>query len=72
MARSRRFLPRFIWQSLIYLVIAYIAIVGTLFLFQSRIVYVPNTPSRELAATPQRAGLQYVSDVSTYRTDLGV
>jgi len=48
------------WNLLIFIAIAYAAIVTVLFLFQSRLVYFPNI-DRELSVTPQAYGLDFES-----------
>ena len=48
------------WNILIFVAIAYAAIVMMLFLFQSRLVYFPNI-DRELSITPQAYGLDFES-----------
>lgn len=40
---------------------AYVAVTALMFLFQSRLVHLPNIPSRELTATPARIGLDFQS-----------
>ena len=49
-----------LWNILIFVAIAYAAIVMVLFLFQSRLVYFPNI-GREFSATPQAYGLDFES-----------
>lgn len=41
--------------------VGYIVITSAVFLLQSRLVYLPNSPSRTLAATPAHIGLAYES-----------
>ncbi len=48
------------WNILIFVAIAYAAIVIALFMFQSRLVYFPNI-GRELTVTPQAYGLDFES-----------
>lgn len=48
------------WNILIFVAIAYVAIVIALFMFQSRLVYFPNI-GRELSATPLAYGLDFES-----------
>ena len=50
-----------IWQTVMFVAIAYTALTLVLFLLQSHLVYYPNTPSREVTATPDQAGLAYES-----------
>jgi alpha-beta hydrolase superfamily lysophospholipase len=49
---------RAIWSILGVIAIAYAALLAVVFLFQSRLVYLPSI-GRELAGTPRDAGLQY-------------
>ncbi|MSP97836.1 MAG: alpha/beta hydrolase [Betaproteobacteria bacterium] len=54
-----------LWNVLGSVAIAYAAMVALLFVFQSRLIYFPET-SREIAATPQAYGLAYTShDIRT-------
>ena len=55
------FWSHLIWRAALWVVIAYVAIVSIMFLLQSRLVYVPNSPSREVTATPDQIGLDYES-----------
>ena len=41
------------------LALAYVLIVVMSYLFQSRMIYIPDFPSRELVATPERLGMSY-------------
>lgn len=50
-----------IWSFLGLVLAAYLALGLFLFLFQSRLLYYPNLPSRAVVATPERAGLVYES-----------
>jgi fermentation-respiration switch protein FrsA (DUF1100 family) len=41
------------------LALGYVAIVVFIYFYQSRLLYLPGIPSRDLAATPERIGLRY-------------
>lgn len=41
------------------LAFAYVLMLVTVFLFQSRMIYIPEFPSRKLVATPERLGMSY-------------
>ena len=55
------FWSHLIWRAALLIVIAYVVITSIMFLLQSRLVYVPNSPSRDVAATPDQIGLAYES-----------
>lgn len=48
-----------IWSILLLVVGGYAAIVLFMFFFQSRLLFLPNLPSRDIIATPQSVGLAY-------------
>ncbi|MDZ4339488.1 MAG: alpha/beta hydrolase [candidate division NC10 bacterium] len=48
-----------IWTVLLLIAGAYAALVLVLFLFQSRLLYLPHIPSRAILATPEEVGLAY-------------
>ena len=49
---------RMIWQALLVLAAAYAGLVLLVYIFQSRLIFYPET-GREFSATPGRIGLQY-------------
>ncbi len=55
-------------RSLLLAAAGYGALVGAAFLSQSRLLYFPDLPSRDLQATPRQAGLAY-EDVSLRTAD---
>lgn len=52
---------RILWNLLLIGGGLYFGFALLLFLFQGRMVYLPNIPGRELSATPERLGLDYES-----------
>ncbi|MFQ5881515.1 MAG: alpha/beta hydrolase [Candidatus Methylomirabilales bacterium] len=48
-----------VWSILLLVAGAYGALLLVLFFFQSRLLYLPNLPSRDVIATPERVGLAY-------------
>lgn len=50
-----------IWSLLLLGLVIYLALGLFLFVYQSRLLYYPNIPSRAVVATPIRAGLAYES-----------
>ena len=50
-----------IWSFLLLGLAVYLALALFLFLYQSRLLYYPNIPSRAHIATPDRAGLAFES-----------
>ncbi len=48
-----------IWSILLLALGIYLALGLLLFLFQGRLLYYPNLPSRAIVATPERIGLAY-------------
>ncbi len=61
MAGPGGFWSTLLWQSALFIAIAYVTITTVLFLLQSRMVYYPGLPSRQVVATPKQAGLAYES-----------
>jgi len=59
---------RMLWNILILLALAYVALVALAFFFQSRLVYFPQV-GREIAATPRAYGLAF--EAVTLATDDG-
>ena len=57
MAGPGGFWSTLLWQSALFIAIAYVTITTVLFLLQSRMVYYPGLPSRQVVATPKQAGL---------------
>ena len=58
-----------IWQLLLGVVGIYVILGLLLFIFQSSLLYFPNTPSRKIFATPKSIGLGY--EAVTIETDDG-
>lgn len=52
---------RILWNLLLIGGAIYFGFALLLFLFQTRLVYLPNIPGRELSATPEHIGLDYES-----------
>lgn len=50
-----------VWVILLLVVGGYVALVLTLFFFQSHLLYLPNVPTRDVVVTPDDAGLAYES-----------
>lgn len=50
-----------VWSWLSLLAGVYVALMLAVLVFQPHLVYYPNLPSREIAATPERIGLSYES-----------
>lgn len=48
-----------VWSILLVLAVSYGALLIFLYFFQSRLLYLPNLPSRDIIATPERVGLNY-------------
>lgn len=48
-----------IWSFLGFVLVVYLAVGLVLVLFQSRLIYYPNVPSRAVVATPERVNLAY-------------
>ena len=61
MAPPGAFWSSLIWQAVLFVAIAYVVITSVVFLLQSRLLFFPNMPSREYAATPDRVGLSFES-----------
>ncbi len=61
MAAPGAFWSSLLWQTVLFLAVAYGVITAVLFLLQSRLVYYPNLGSRTVAVTPERAGLAFES-----------
>ena len=61
MAAPGAFWSSLIWQAVLFVAIAYLVITSVVFLLQSRLLFFPNMPSREFAATPDRVGLSFES-----------
>jgi fermentation-respiration switch protein FrsA (DUF1100 family) len=61
MAPPGAFWSSLAWQAVLFVAIAYVAITAVLFLLQSRLLYYPNLPSREVVATPDQVGLAFES-----------
>ena len=51
-------MTRMLWQALIAVLVAYALVLALVYLFQSRLVYFPET-GRSVAATPQAYGLRF-------------
>lgn len=49
----------FVWQTIGFAAIAYVTFTSVVFLLQSRMIYLPNMPSRAVTATPDQVGLAY-------------
>lgn len=58
LAAACRGAMRMIWQALLVLAAAYAGLVLLVYIFQSRLIFYPET-GREFSATPGRIGLQY-------------
>ena len=58
------------WTIVLVVAGTYTALALILFLFQSRLLFHPNVPSRDLVATPERIGLAY--EPVSLRTEDGV
>lgn len=61
-----RLIRRAVWL----VALSYIALTAAVFLFQSRLVYLPNAPSRIVATTPAQIGLAF--ETVDFRTTDGV
>jgi len=61
MAPPGAFWSSLAWQTLLFVAIAYVALTGVVFLMQSRLLYFPNMPSREVTASPDQVGLAFES-----------
>ena len=59
-----------LWSILLLVVVGYVVLVLFMFLFQSRLLFLPNLPSRDIIATPQSVGLAY--EPVTITTEDGV
>ena len=61
----RPFWTKLVWRAVLFAAIAYGAIASLLFLLQSRLVYVPNSPTRTITATPAQIGLAFEAVIFT-------
>ncbi|NKB48608.1 MAG: alpha/beta fold hydrolase [Alphaproteobacteria bacterium] len=59
MPRLDAILLRLIRNAALFVVVSYVAVTAAMFLLQSRFIYVPDSPSREVVATPEQIGLAY-------------
>ncbi|MDT0635602.1 alpha/beta hydrolase [Spectribacter hydrogenoxidans] len=68
MRRDRPTVPRMILTLLLAGGAAFLLLAGCMFVFQERLLFMPNTPGRDLRATPADVGLAY-EDVHLETTD---
>jgi fermentation-respiration switch protein FrsA (DUF1100 family) len=59
MAPPSAFWSNLVWQTVLFVAIAYVVIMSVVFLLQSRLIYYPNLPSRAVTTTPAQIGLAY-------------
>lgn len=59
MSAPTAFWSSLIWQTVLFVTIAYVALTVVVFLRQPSLIYYPNMPSREVTATPDQVGLTY-------------
>lgn len=70
MSAPTAFWSSLIWQTVLFVTIAYVALTVVVFLRQPSLIYYPNMPSREVTGTPDQVGLTY--EPVEFTTDDGV